>query len=97
VKQRFRTESWRQALVTYAAVLPVSLLLNFALNIVTGDWPKLLVVVVNAAILVAVLNWGLLPLFSWFTRRWAARPPIIAVDRRSEAVVKEKSCARRDE
>jgi len=89
VKQRFRTGSWRQALVTYAAVLPVSLLLNFVLNILTRDWPKLLVVVVNAAVLVALLNWGLLPLLSWVTRGCAVRPRIIAAEPRSNAVVKK--------
>lgn len=68
----FRPGTWRQAVVTYAGVLPVSLVLNFALAPISNTWPRLEVVIFNAALLVATLNWVLLPALHWATRGWAA-------------------------
>lgn len=72
-----RPGTWRGALVTLAGVLPVSLLLNLVLApLVDRALPHLLTVCVNAVLLVAVLNWLLLPLLHWTTKGWAlpARP-----------------------
>lgn len=52
-------------------VLPVSLVLNFVLAPLTDHWPRLAVVVFNAAVLVAALNWALLPALHQVTRGWA--------------------------
>lgn len=68
----FRPGTWRQAVITYTAVLPVSLVLNFALTPITDNWPRLAVVIFNAAVLVAALNWVLLPALHHTTRGWAA-------------------------
>lgn len=71
-----RPGRWRSGLITFSGVLPVSLLLNFGLiPLLSGLVPHLVVVVVNAAILVAVLNWVLLPLLHWATGGWATRTP----------------------
>jgi antibiotic biosynthesis monooxygenase (ABM) superfamily enzyme len=72
VRRPLRTGSWRQAAITYSAVLPVSLVLNVVLAPITSPWPRLVVVIVNAAVLVASLNWALLPALHWITRDWAA-------------------------
>lgn len=74
MRRHFRTGTWRQATITCCAVLPVSLVLNVTLEAVTAPWPRLVVVVLNALILVASLNWVLLPALHWLTRDWAARP-----------------------
>lgn len=58
-------------MITYAGVLPVSLVLNTALAPLFDRWPRFAVVVVNAAILVAALNWILLPALHALTRGWA--------------------------
>jgi len=75
MRVRFRPGTWRQAVVTYAAVLPVSLVLNFAATPITDEWPRLDVVIVNAAILVTALNWALLPALHQLTRGWAVPSP----------------------
>jgi antibiotic biosynthesis monooxygenase (ABM) superfamily enzyme len=77
VKEPFRDGTWRRAIITYAAVLPLSLFLNFVFSHVTGHWPKLQLVVFNAAVLVAALNWALLPMLHWATRGWAVRAPLV--------------------
>jgi antibiotic biosynthesis monooxygenase (ABM) superfamily enzyme len=64
VKRPLRIGSWQQAI----GVLPVSLLVNFVMTPITGDWPKLLLIAFNAVILVVALNWVLLPLLHWATR-----------------------------
>lgn len=70
----FRPGSWRQGLVTLAGVLPVSAALNLALApALAPSLPRPWVVVVNAALLVATLNWVLLPGLHWVTRGWALR------------------------
>jgi antibiotic biosynthesis monooxygenase (ABM) superfamily enzyme len=74
VKPSFRPGTWRQAVLTYSAVLPVSVVLNFLLAGLTGHWPRLAVVTFNAAVLVAALNWVLLPALQRITRGWAAPP-----------------------
>lgn len=76
-RPRPRPGTWRGGLITLAGVLPVSLLLNFVLApLVDRALPHLLTVCVNAVVLVAVLNWLLLPLLHWTTKGWAlpARP-----------------------
>ena len=71
-----RPGTWRSGLITFSGVLPVSVLLNVGLTpLLSGALPHLVLVVVNAAILVAVLNWVLLPLLHWATGGWAARTP----------------------
>lgn len=68
----FRAGTWRQALVTLAGVLPVSVVLNLVLAPALSPLlPKPGVVVVNAVLLVATLNWVLLPGLHWVTRGWA--------------------------
>lgn len=72
-----RPGTWRGAVVTLAGVLPVSLLLNLVLApLVDRALPHPLTVCVNAVLLVAALNWLLLPLLHWTTNGWAllARP-----------------------
>ena len=67
-----RPGTWRGALVTLAGVLPVSLLLNLVLApLVDRALPHLLTVCANAVLLLAVLNWLLLPLLHWTTKGWA--------------------------
>ena len=75
MRPAFRPATWRQAVITYTAVLPVSLVLNFAPIPITEHWPRLAVVVFNATILVATLNWALLPALHCLTRGWAAPRP----------------------
>ncbi|GIF13696.1 hypothetical protein [Actinoplanes teichomyceticus] len=69
----WRAGTWRQAVITYSAVLPVSLVLHLVLGPLTAPWPRLSVIVVNAAVLVASLNWVLLPALHRVTRGWAVR------------------------
>jgi len=72
-----RIGTWRRGMLTFAGVLPVSLLLNLALApLLTGLLPHIAIVVVNAGILVAALNWALLPLLHWATNGWAVRSRI---------------------
>ena len=67
-----RPGTWRGGLVTLAGVLPVSLLLNLGLAPVADRLvPHLVTVCHNAVLLVAVLNWVLLPLLHWTTKGWA--------------------------
>lgn len=73
MRRRFRAGTWRQAAITYSAVLPVSLILNLAMSPMTTTWPRLVVVILNATILVVSLNWVLLPALHWATRDWVAR------------------------
>lgn len=69
-----RPGTWRGSLVTLAGVLPVSLLLNVGFApLVDRLLPHLLTVCINAVLLVAVLNWALLPLLHWTTKEWALR------------------------
>lgn len=71
-----RPGTWRGGLVTLAGVLPVSLLLNLGLAPALGRLlPHILVVGINAVVLVAVLNWLLLPLLHWTTKGWALPRP----------------------
>ncbi|WP_313546670.1 hypothetical protein [Leifsonia aquatica] len=72
-----RPGTWRGGVVTLAGVLPVSLLLNLILAPLADRLlPHPVTVCVNAILLVAVLNWLLLPLLHWTTKGWAlpARP-----------------------
>lgn len=71
-RRRFRCGSWRQAVVTLAGVLPMSVALNIGLDPLTSDWPRLATVVANATVLVASLTWVLLPALHWATGGWAA-------------------------
>jgi hypothetical protein len=48
-----------------------------ATSLATGHWPKLQLVVFNAAVLVAALNWALLPMLHWATRGWAVQAPLV--------------------
>lgn len=74
-RRRFRRGSWRQAVVTLAGVLPMSVALNIGLDPLTSDWPRLATVVANATVLVASLTWVLLPALHWATGGWAAPRP----------------------
>lgn len=54
----------------------MSLALNLGLTpLLSGLLPHHAVLVVNAAVLVAVLNWALLPVLHWITGGWALRTP----------------------
>ena len=67
-----RLGTWRQGLLTFAGVLPVSLVLNLALApILARLLPHTAIIAVNAAVLVAALNWALLPALHWATKGWA--------------------------
>ncbi|GAA4178161.1 hypothetical protein [Gryllotalpicola koreensis] len=73
-RQPLRIGTWRQGLLTFAGVLPVSLVLNLALApLLAGLLPHLAIVAIDAAILVAALNWVLLPALHWVTNGWAVR------------------------
>lgn len=89
MNRTFRPGTWRQAVLTFCAVLPMSLLLNFVVTPILAGWPKLALTVLNATLLVATLNWALLPALHYVTAGWAAprasgsltRPPLGAVAR----------------
>ncbi|UAJ79496.1 hypothetical protein IT072_20340 [Leifsonia sp. ZF2019] len=71
----FRPGTWRQGVATFSGVLPVSIVLNLVLApFLSGLLPRAAVVVVDAAILVAALNWLVLPAIQWATNGWATRP-----------------------
>lgn len=72
--RRFRPGTVRQASITYCAVLPVSLVLNEIVDPLIASWPRLAVLVFNATVLVAALNWLLLPALHAVTRGWATAP-----------------------
>lgn len=74
-RRRFRRGSWRQAVVTLAGVLPMSVALNIGLDPLTNGWPRLATVVANATVLVASLTWVLLPALHWATGGWAVPRP----------------------
>ncbi|MCS5498857.1 hypothetical protein NY547_16520 [Cnuibacter physcomitrellae] len=70
----FHPGTWRQALVTLSGVLPVSLVLNLVLAPLLAPFlPRLVILALNAALLVAALNWALLPGLHWATKGWALR------------------------
>lgn len=72
MRPSLRPGTWRGAVVTLAGVLPVSLLLNLVIApLLDRAVPHLLTVCLNAVLLVAVLNWLLLPLLHWTTKGWA--------------------------
>ena len=76
MRPSFRGGSWRQGLITFAGVMPLSLVLNaFLAPVLSRSIPQPLVIVVNAALLVVVLNWAFLPLAQYLTRGWASRRP----------------------
>lgn len=93
MSRTFRPGTWRQAVLTFCAVLPMSLLLNFVVTPTLAGWPKLALTVLNATLLVATLNWALLPALNYVTAGWAAprasgslpRPPLGGVARRMVA------------
>ena len=93
MSRTFRPGTWRQAVLTFCAVLPMSLLLNFVVTPILAGWPKLALTVLNATLLVATLNWALLPALNYVTAGWAAprasgsltRPPLGGVARRMVA------------
>lgn len=67
MSRTFRPGTWRQAVLTFCAVLPMSLLLNFVVTPILAGWPKLALTVLNATLLVATLNWALLPALNYVT------------------------------
>lgn len=71
MNRTFRRGTWRQGLITFCAVLPVSLVLNLVLAPHLHSWPRPVVTVLNAAVLVATLNWILLPGLHYVTAGWA--------------------------
>jgi len=80
-RRRFRRGSWRQAVVTLAGVLPMSVALNIGLDPLTNGWPRLATVVANATVLVASLTWVHLPALHWATGGWAAPRPTPSAER----------------
>jgi len=69
-----RLGTWRQGLLTFAGVLPVSLVVNLVLApLLAGLLPRIAIIAIDAAILVAALNWALLPALHWATEGWAVR------------------------
>ncbi|HSK25611.1 MAG TPA: antibiotic biosynthesis monooxygenase [Jiangellales bacterium] len=61
---------WKMALVTFAAVYPLALLINVLLVPHTTGWPTLLRPVVFAGILVPVMTWVVMPRLTRWLRRW---------------------------
>ena len=61
---------WKMAVVTFAAIYPLALLINVVLVPRTADWPLLLRPLVLAGILVPVMTWIVMPRLTRLLRRW---------------------------
>ena len=69
-----RLGTWKQGVITLSGVLPVSILLNRVLAPFLGGFlPPIAVISLDATLLVAALNWLLLPALHWVTNGWATR------------------------
>ena len=65
-----RPIKWRQAVVTFACVYLMSLLLSAVVPRLTVGWPRPLSTAITAALLVAALTWVLLPLSGRLAGGW---------------------------
>ncbi|HSK56865.1 MAG TPA: antibiotic biosynthesis monooxygenase [Jiangellales bacterium] len=61
---------WKMAVVTFAAIYPLALLINVLLVPHTQGWPVLLRPLVFAGILVPVMTWIVMPRLTRWVRRW---------------------------
>jgi uncharacterized protein len=64
---------WKRFLMTYAAVLPIVLVVNVALNALPQPLPALAQAVVSSLILVAAMTWAVLPFVSRRLKPWVVR------------------------
>ena len=61
---------WKMAIVTFAAVYPLALLVTVALAPRTAAWPLLLRPVAFAGVLVPLMTWVVMPRLTRLLRRW---------------------------
>lgn len=61
---------WKMALVTLLGVYPASLLVPQVLHPLNGAWPLLLKALLNAAGIVALLTWLIMPQLTRLLHRW---------------------------
>ncbi|MGV3612065.1 MAG: antibiotic biosynthesis monooxygenase [Fluviicola sp.] len=63
----------KMALVTLCGVFPTSLLLYFAVGPVIKDLPAVVRLFINAALMVALLTWLIMPFLTKLFRKWLKR------------------------
>ncbi len=61
---------WKMALVTLAAVYPLSMVLSITVGTWTRDWPMLLSSLIFNAMIVTGLTWFLMPLLTRLFKPW---------------------------
>lgn len=65
---------WKQAVGIFLPFFPLSLLANFLLHPVTGQWPLALAVLLNVCLLTPIMTYLFLPLSTRLLRPWLQAP-----------------------
>ncbi len=65
---------WKQAVGIFLPFFPLSLLANFLLHPVTGQWPPALAVLLNVCLLTPIMTYLFLPLSTRLLRPWLQAP-----------------------